>query len=217
MALVFTQSAHASPNLLVNGSFEDTTHFVSNGCCAYGGDMMIQPIGSTAMTGWTIAGSGNLAWIGPTTHDGLSAGQGSYFLDLTGTTDRTPFAGVTQSIATSTGSDYLLSFDLGSSSINPTLPTGINASAGSVSEDFTSTKTGPNNWETETMSFIATGPTTAITLIGSEGLQYIGLDNVSVTLVSRPQSDVPEPGSMALLGAGLATLGLIRRWRRAPS
>jgi hypothetical protein len=205
LAVGLTVPAPASANLLTNGSFEDTTHFVDN----TGQDTMTLPVGSNAMTGWTVAGSESLAWIGPTNPFSLSASNGSYFLDLTGYQEGGPFSGVTQTIATSAGSTYLLSFGLGSSSIYG-LPVRITASAAAAVQPFTSSDTGSNNWETETLSFTATGSSTTVSLLGATGESYIGLDNVSVTLVSSP---IPEPVSLALLGAGLAGLALVRRRR----
>src|SRR5664280_769576 len=74
--------------LVTNGSFE-TGAFVANL-----DDTMQLSVGSTAMTGWTVV-VGGLAWIGPGNPFGLSASDGSYFLDLTDYRDHIPYGGVT--------------------------------------------------------------------------------------------------------------------------
>ena len=146
---------------------------------------MTLPVGSTAMPGWTVAGSEALAWIGPANPFSLTASAGNYFLDLTGYNSGGPFSGVTQSITTVPGSTYQLSVDLGSSSIYG-LPSAIVASAAAAAQTFTSTQTGTDNWESETLSFTATGATTTISL-------------------------VPEPASLTLLGFSLAGLWFFSR------
>src|SRR3954465_6202955 len=57
--------------------------------------------------------------------------------------------------------------------------------------------------------FTATSTTTAITLTGAAGVQYIGLDNVSVNPAATPA--MPEPGPFALVTAGMGLLGVIGR------
>jgi hypothetical protein len=197
---VFGFANAAQANLITNGSFEDTINFVPDG-----NDTMSLPVSSTVMTGWTVV-NGSLAWIGPTNPFGLTASNGSYFLDLTDYRDSSPYGGVTQLITTVPGGHYQLTFDLGSSSIYG-IPDSILASAGSTSQTFFSTLPGTNNWQSETLDFFAIGTSTAITLTGDSGQKYIGLDNVSV-------DPVPEPATLLLLGAGLFGLGLMS-WRKA--
>ena len=101
-------------NLLTDGSFENTTNFSNTG----NDTMILQPGNSTAMPGWTVVGTedAELAWIGPANPYGipLMASDGSYFLDLTGYNNGAPYQrGVKQTIATTAGATYQLSFDQG--------------------------------------------------------------------------------------------------------
>ena len=134
-ASLLTTSAEASP--ILNGSFELGGTFVANG----GQGTMILLAGSTTMTDWTVVGDG-LAWIESPNPWSLSAQDGNRFLDLTILTAGAPFGGVTQTIATDVGSDYLLSFYLGSlTSIWDGPPVSILATAGSASQTCTDNTT----------------------------------------------------------------------------
>jgi hypothetical protein len=204
-ALLGASAAHA--NLLTNGSFE------SGGFVNQGSDTMSLVSGSTVITGWTIV-TDTTAWIGPTNPFGLHASDGDFFLDLTNYQAGAPFAGLTQTITTIPGATYLLSFDLGASTFWGR-PDAITASAAGVSATFASPTVGTNNdWYHETMSFVAASSSTVIDLQGQAGFNYIGLDNASVDFVSM--SAVAEPGSLALMLAGLMSLaaGARRRGRR---
>jgi hypothetical protein len=201
--LVSATSAQA--NLLTNGSFESGA-FVNQGNVT-----MSLGAGSTVISAWTVI-TDTTAWIGPSNPFGLTASDGSYFLDLTNYQPGAPFAGMSQTIATTPGATYSLSFYLGSSS-SYGLPSSITASAASTSQAFTSPLTGADVWTQETMQFLVSSATTTVVLQGAAGFNYIGLDNVVVTCVSNCSGAgaVPEPGTLALLGLGLAGLGLSRR------
>ena len=183
-----------------NGSFETGT-FVNNG---QGGDSL--PVGSTAIANWTTTNN-ELAWLVNGNVYGVATPYGSYFLDLTGYHDSSPYGGVTQTIATSNGTSYHLSFSLGSYQGNSIYggQVGAMASAGGASQNFTFTPAAGsmgNQWGTFGFDFTATGSSTPITITGTstQGGQYIGLDNVSVT----PNAPVPESSTTVSLGLLLA-------------
>ena len=203
----------ASANLITNGGFGDPDgNFTNN--TGTGGDNV--PVGSSSITGWTISGAYPALWI-PSGgfYGGLGPSPGnpsSFLLDLTGTINTAPYDSVSQTIATTAGAHYTLTFDLGSA-MQWGLPDGVTASAGSTSGTFTSTNPGDstNFWNSETLNFVATGTSTLITLAGASGFSYIGVDNVAV--VETSPGGVPEPSTwaMILLGfAGVAYLGYRR-------
>lgn len=198
-------------SLITNGSFEDTTSFSANG-----DGTMVLGVGSTAMPGWTVV-SGGIAWIGPTNTFGLTASNGSYFLDLSDYRDAIPYGGVSQtSVATVANSQYRLSFDLGSSSLYG-VQDAITVSAGATSQTFTTNNLGneKNKWQSETLLFTATGASTLITLTGYSGFKYIGLDNVSLDLVeSAPPLATPLPAALPLFATCLGAMGLLARRRK---
>jgi len=196
---LFVAQAHA--NLLTNGSFELGT-LVNDGNHA----QTFNP-GPTNITGWAAVGR-QVTWIDAGNPFFLTAQDGNRFLDLTAYITGAPFGGVTQSIATSPGQEYELSFYLGSYTQRwggP--PVSILATAGGASQPFTvATTSTTSTWTPFSMLFTATSANTAITLTGAAGVQYIGLDNVAVDAV-------PEPGAYAIVAAGLALLGLMSRRR----
>lgn len=187
----------AEANLLVNGSFENGNFNAPSNVT------MSLPVSSTAMSGWTTFND-TLAWIGPGNPWGLTANDGTRFLDLTDLSAGAPFGGVRQTVATIAGASYVLSFDLGSSTFWGR-PDSITASAAGTSATFTSPLTGGNNdWQHATMSFTAASESTTVQLLGAAAFNYIGLDNVSLDLAAAP---IPEPETWGLMLAGLAALG----------
>ncbi len=211
-ALCTAGAAGAQANLLVNGSFESGA-FVNQGSVT-----MQVAAGSTLITGWTVV-TDTTAWIGAGNPWGLAASDGSFFLDLTNYQSGAPFAGLSQTIATTPGATYSLTFELGSSNFWGR-PSAVVASAGGTSATFSSGTTGGNNdWAQETMQFVATSASTVVVLQGTAGANYIGLDNAAVEFVSGPGvpppvTAIPEPGTWALMLAGVAVLGALMRRRR---
>jgi len=200
--------AHA--NLLTNESFEAGA-FVNQGNAT-----MVLPVGSTSITDWTVIND-QLAWIDTGNPWGLTAQDGDRFLDLTAYPTGAPFGGVSQTITTVAGQQYMLSFYLGTYTARwggP--PVSISASAGNASQTFTvSTTSTASTWTPFSMPFTATSSNTAISLAGSAGFQYIGLDDVSVESVGG--SPVPEPGTYALVIVGLMLLAAGGRHRHGCS
>ena len=174
-AAAFCGAARAE--LIVNGSFEDGAFAPANGYA-----MVIEP-GSTLMNGWE-AFNASFAWIGPGDPWGIDASSGNLFLDLTGWRTGAPYGGVRQAIATIPGRQYRLSLALGSSNTWGR-PSAVTVSAGATVQTFTSPLTGStNDWQANEMTFIATEAQTTISIVGSAGINYIGLDDVSVEDVS---------------------------------
>jgi len=194
-------SGLAQANLLTSGSFE-LGNFTSQGF-----DTQTFTAGATTLTGWTTIGN-FVSWIGKTNPYQLSAQDGDFFLDLTGFHTGSPFGGVSQTVTTTPGQQYDLSFYLGSYTARwggP--PVSIMASVAGTSQTFTdNTHSSQSTWTLEHMLFKATGSTTVITLTGTAGVEYIGLDNVSLTAV-------PEPSVWELVLIGFASLGLIAHAR----
>ena len=180
-------------NLLVNGSFE-----LGGFTNQYGpDDIMNLYSGMTNLSGWTVtcSGTNDLSWEGPTNDYSASASDGSYYLDLTGLEDNTPSNRVSQTVATTSGASYHLSFDLGSDSfydgyyssgtfVVPSVTVSLNgADVFTASNNFPNQR---NDWQTWGFDFTATAPQTTIAFAGSAAgkLAYIGLDNASLTLTS---------------------------------
>jgi Protein of unknown function (DUF642)/PEP-CTERM motif len=210
-ATIFSVEARA--NLLVNGGFDDTTGFVDQG-----NDTMTLAPGSTTMTGWTVI-TNSAAWIGPNNPFGVTGSTGSgYFLDLQGYSDSAPYAGVQQSLSTCATCGYQLTFYLGSDS-GDGIQDSMTVTAAGQSQTFTSTNNGTqrNLWQQETFNFLATGPSTTISLAGNtvpNGI-YIGLDTVDLEQTSGPVSSVPEPSTWAMMILGFAGVGFMAYRRKS--
>ena len=201
-ALFTTLSAFASSNLVSDGSFED----------------QLQAPGTWALyssiTGWTAS-------IGQIEIRDAVAGaaqDGVNFVEL----DANFNSAMQQTIATVAGQAYQLSFWYSSRPVAPengafpgnTVPAGSNGlsyniGGGDVSVYAPTANTNPfNDWTLYTTTFVAgAGPSTTLTFTATGTSDSLGtsLDNVILTAV-------PEPGELALMGAGLLMIaGLARR------
>jgi hypothetical protein len=203
---LFSNANASTLNLLTNGSFDAPAAAVQ---------FEYDNAGSTQIAGWKVIDN-QIARL-TTGASGVIAADGNEYLDLTGANDgKSLYGGVAQSLTTIVGATYLLSFEEGNFSANPKSfhggTTGVMARAGTTQQTFT---VGPVAsgyvWDTFTMEFIASSTSTLISLIGTDGDLYTGLDNASVTLVSTP---VTEPGTWGLMLAGLGLIALLVHQRR---
>ncbi len=179
-----------TPNAtLVNGSFEQGS-FVDTDVHAPS-----LPLGSTKITGWKVVNA-EIAWARNDNPYVSPAQKGDFHLDLTGFHDARPYGGVSQTIATTVGTSYKVSFYLGTypSKSDYSGSVSVIVRAGSQSQPFTYDATGVTGpgvvWKPFSYVFTATTPATAISIIGikSAGGHYLALDNVSVGVNATPPS-----------------------------
>lgn len=221
-ALLFAGTASAEG--VQNGSFETGTYTTSPDSYS------IHFAGSSDIGSWTVTSDhdgGNVAAMRNGAFD-VTASDGTYSLDLTGGglgADDSNGNGVLQSFATIVGDTYSLSFDVGTNSGytstgGATIEALIDGSSiYSFTNSYVADTPATQNWATASTTFVATGTTTTLNLIGRAGGLYTGLDKVSVAdIASGTSGAVPEPASWAMMIAGFGlTGGTLRRHRTSLS
>jgi hypothetical protein len=199
-------AAHAKADLLTNGSFENTGN-------TFVGDVNKTDLlasGVSTIPGWTTTNGAPTAWIENGNPWNIPAADGSFFLDLTGYSDSVTYGGVTQSFATTIGSNYVVAFDLGYGGNSGLFsgPVSVKVTAAGTTATFTSGSGDPNPavWSGESFNFLATSSTTQLTFVGvsTAGGDYIGLDNAHVEVATV--APVPEPTTIYFLGSVLVAL-----------
>ncbi len=201
----------AFADLIADGGFENPS-LSSGGLKDYTGG---EVIGSA----WTVLGNDVLLIQTQYGEPGngiasFNAEEGSNSLDITGSGNTGSTDGVTQSVATTIGTTYQLSFYVGRAegtnsyyAAPATIDLSIDGGS-SVAYTNSNITAGHVNWEQFTTTFVATGTSTSITFRNGtpSPTAFAGLDNVDLEPLS-----VPEPSTLALcLVGGVCALG--RRW-----
>jgi hypothetical protein len=215
LVLLFGGVGRVHAGLIVNGSFEDPavpiggyTNFLA---------------GSTAITGWTVVGVDSSVVNTSFTQSGITfnAQEGQQWIDLAGVTSNDMSSGVSQSVATTVGREYELSFYVGSTTDHSLFfPSTVDLSIdGGSRVHYSNTDPPPTtmlDWKRFTVDFTATHSMTNLTFLnGDLRNNYVtALDNVQLIGVAS----VPEPSSLVmssiLLGI-LITAGIFRTTRKA--
>jgi len=174
-----TNSAFASQELVINGSFEEPVLPSSS----------ISVISS--ITGWTPT-IGTLIelrnnYVG-------TASDGDQFVEL----DVYINSGITQTLGTSASSKYLLSFDYSPRIYQPASTNNIEVYwDGVLIADATDTGSSSNNWTTYVFDVVSSENSTVLEFRAAGTSDSLGgnLDNVSVTLIISPELFCGQPES----------------------
>jgi hypothetical protein len=208
-AALGASSSASAQNLIVNGTFDAPV------VPAAGYEVYTPAVGSLA--GWGVQGT-EVAIVGSSfTEYGVSfvAQSGSQWMDLSGLAAPNTTNGIVQSVATTVGEQYQLSFYLGSAFngsgpyLSPTLDLSINGGTRVSYTNSNIVTNGQMNWQLFSTSFTASSALTSVAFYyGSTGsaVWAVGLDSVSMTVVPGPGALVAIAGGMLVGGRRRARL-----------
>ena len=211
LTLALATASISSANLIQNGSFEQGNF--SFGTNPSGDANSYQLLaGTTNLFNWSIldvpsghdmhlARPGNQWTWTPT--------DGNNLVDLSGWSDSSPTAILSQDFGAVAGQMYTVTFDLGYG-VPPAGPGGpvtmqVGLGGTTTTVQSSNIQSSGIHWDSETVTIIAPTNNAPLTFQGVQNAWFIGLDNVQVT------SPVPEPASILAIGGG--TLLLVRRRR----
>lgn len=204
--LAFGVSPSAHANLVVNGSFEDSS-FGSPGGYTLG-------LVGNAVPGWYIPSSdGTYPWGLTNGAFGASTPYGNQFFVLGEAATGVEYTIQQTLTGLTVGATYNMSFAI-ASELNCCSEAEVSYLSGSSTapQNFFATNSGAywTDWSTQNTSFVADSSTVTFQIKnvnpGSAGID-LGLDNVVITAV-------PEPETYAMLLVGLGLLGFIARRRK---
>ena len=142
--------------------------------------------------------------------------NGDQALDLTGEGNQGTWNGVKQTVATTPGQQYALTFYLGHQwgyapgyeTYPAALTLYINGDVAGLFTNGDNTNVSDITWLFESYTFTADSAWTTIAFQNATDShnQYAGLDNVSLAAVA-------EPASLLLLGCGIGFVGVMKRFR----
>ena len=192
IALSFT-SMEAHANMVLNGSFEDST--------INPGSFTTLNAGSPALTNWNIS-SGSVDYIGTY----WTAQDGNRSLDLDGGGPGSIQA--SQSIATIVGQQYLVSFWMAANPDGGPNPKTLDVSFGSSGpQPFTFATTGTTKvnmgWELFSFTYTATAALSDLSFVSTTSGAYgPAIDNIAVDAV-------PEASTWAMMLLGFLGVGFL--------